>query len=145
MLLRFDPFRDLDRLADEAFRATRPAVRPLPMEARRFEDRIELRFDVPGVTHDDLDLTVERDTLTLTAERRASEDGEVIAAERPVGRFTRQLVLGDNLDTDALEADYADGVLTVTIPLAAQATARKVAVGHGAPAIGTTTSDASAA
>lgn len=131
MLLRFDPFRDLDRLFEAATGTTPTGVaRQVPMNAVRRGDHLHVSFDLPGVAPDTIDLTVERNQLTLTAERRHErEDGdEWLVAERPAGRFTRQLMLGDNLDTDAIEADFRDGVLFVTIPVAQAAKPRKVSI-----------------
>ena len=131
MLVRFDPFREFDRLREAAATASTP--RGIPMNAVRRGDRIELTFDLPGVRPDAVDLTVERNELSLTAERAVErQDGEEwLAAERPTGRFTRQLLLGDNLDTDHIEATFADGVLHVSIPVAEQAKPRKVAIAGG--------------
>ena len=134
MLLRFDPFRDIDRRFEAATGSAPTGVaRPMPMNAVRRGDTLDVTFDLPGVAADSIDLTVERNQLTLTAERRHErEDGdEWLVAERPAGRFTRQLMLGDNLDTDSIEADYRDGVLRVTIPVAQAAKARKVSIGGG--------------
>lgn len=128
MLLRFDPFRELDRFAEQAIRP--PAV---PMDASRHDDRVTIRFDVPGVDPSDIDLEVERNVLTVTARRswERGSDEQVLAAERRHGSFTRQLHLGESLDTDNVEADYRNGVLTVHIPVAEKAKPRKVAIGSG--------------
>lgn len=138
MLLRFDPFRELDRMTDDVWggRAARPAV---PMDAVRRDDEVRVWFDLPGVDADSIDLEVERNVLTLTAERRyaPAEGDEVLARERRQGRFTRQLLLGDTLDADRVEATYEDGVLALRIPVAETAKPRKVSVagGSGAKAI----------
>jgi HSP20 family protein len=133
MLVRYDPFRQLDRVADEFFGQTR---RPqfMPMDAVRRGSAVELHFDVPGVSPDDVELTVERDTLTVRAERSWApvEGDEVLASERQQGSWTRQVMLGESLDTDALEARYDAGVLTVTIPFAEQAKPRRVEIQSGA-------------
>lgn len=128
MLLRFDPFRDLDRVAEQVTRP--PAV---PMDASRRESTVVVRFDLPGVDPADIDLEVERNVLTLTARRswERQEGEQVLAAERRHGSFTRQLQLSDNLDTGKVDADYTDGVLTVTIPVAETAKPRKISVGGG--------------
>lgn len=136
MLMRFDPFREFDRLAQQAFATFgQPAM---PMDAYRDDDRFVVHFDLPGVDPSSIDLTVERNVLTVTAERSwPREDGrEVVASERPHGRFSRQLFLGESLDPDRIEASYEHGVLTLTIPVAEQAKPRKVAitVGNGAKA-----------
>lgn len=137
MLMRFDPFRDLDRLFDAASGAA-PGPRPLPMDAVRRGDNLHVAFDLPGLDPDDIDLTVEHNQLVLTVDRRADqhEGDEWLVRERPTGRFVRQLVLGDNLDTDRLEADYHDGVLELTIPVAEQAKPRKVTIANGSRAEG---------
>jgi HSP20 family protein len=133
MLMRTDPFRDLDRLAQQVFggdgTATRPAV--MPMDAWREGDQFVIESDLPGVTRDSLDIDVERNVVTVRAERRSTlgDDVEVLASERPRGVFSRQLVLGDNLDTEHITADYDGGVLTLHIPVAEQAKPRKIAIG----------------
>jgi HSP20 family protein len=132
MLVRYDPFRQLDRVTDEVFGQTR---RPqwMPMDAVRRGASVELRFDLPGVTAEDVDLTVERNVLTIRAERSwvPADGDEVLASERPQGAATRQVMLGESLDTERLEARYDAGVLTVTIPVAEQAKARKVEIHAG--------------
>jgi HSP20 family protein len=129
MLLRTtDPFRDLDRLAQQVFgTVTRPAV--MPMDAWREGDRFLIEFDLPGVAPESIDLDVERNVLTVRAERVPSNsDWEPLASERPRGLFSRQLVLGDNLDLDSIEAKYADGVLRLVVPVAEKAKPRKIEV-----------------
>lgn len=129
MLLRFDPFRELDRAFDDVWRTERtPSI---PMDAIRHDDRVFISFDLPGVDPDAVDLTVERDVLTIRAERGAArqEGDQILADERPKGVFVRRVLLGDTLDTGRLEAAYDHGVLTVTIPVAEQAQPRKIAVG----------------
>jgi HSP20 family protein len=140
--MRTDPFRELDRLTQQAFGTRlRPAV--MPMDAYRENDQFIVHFDLPGVDPESVDLTVEKNVLTVTAERpwQPSDDQEVIASERPHGRFTRELFLGDNVDLDRVEARYEHGVLTVVIPVAERAKRRKVEItsgeasGNGAKAI----------
>ena len=129
MLLRTtDPFRDFDRLTQQIFGTTnRPAV--MPMDAWREGDRFVIEFDLPGVAMESIDLDVERNVLTVRAERVARNgDWEMLASERPRGVFSRQLVLGDNLDLDAIEASYADGVLRLLVPVAEKAKPRKIEV-----------------
>ncbi|MFC9361977.1 Hsp20/alpha crystallin family protein [Rhodococcus sp. NPDC057014] len=128
MLMRTDPFRDLDRLTQQILGTTaRPAV--MPMDAWREEDRFVVEFDLPGVSADSLDLDVEKDTLTVHAERPAlNETQEMVAAERPRGVFSRQLFLGENLDADRIEASYDAGVLRLTIPIAEKAKPRKIEI-----------------
>jgi len=107
--------------------AARPAV--MPMDAWRDGDAFVVEFDLPGVTADSLDLDVERNTLTVHAERPARDEAqEMVAYERPTGMFSRQLFLGDNLDTEKIDAHYEDGVLRLTIPVAEKAKPRKVAI-----------------
>ena len=127
MLLRYDPFRDLDRWTER----TRSATPALPMDAVRRGDKVHVAFDLPGVEADSIDLEVERNVLTLRAERRfePQEGDEVLAGERRQGRFTRQVFLGDTLDTANIAAEYRDGVLEVVIPMAEHHKARKVAIG----------------
>ena len=128
MLLRTDPFRDLDRLAQQVWGTNaRPAV--MPMDAWRDGDRFVVEFDLPGLAADAVDLDVERNVLTVTAQRPAlDEKAELLAAERPRGVFSRQLVLGDNLDLSGIQADYRDGVLRLTIPVAERAKPRKISI-----------------
>ena len=117
MLMRTDPFRDLDRLAQQVIGTpARPAA--MPIDAYRKGDEFVVQFDLPGVDAGSIELTVEKNVLTVHAERRrgAGDDVEMIVAERPQGTFSRQLFLGDTLDADRIEADYADGVLTPADP-----------------------------
>jgi HSP20 family protein len=131
MLMRFDPFRELDRWADQVNQVARQAASPMPMDAVRHGDQVFVNFDLPGVDPESIDLTVERDTLTVTAVRRfeRAEGDEVLANERPQGTFSRRLLLGDSLDVSRLEAAYDHGVLSITVPVSEQAQPRKVAVG----------------
>jgi HSP20 family protein len=128
MLMRTDPFRDLDRLTQQVLgTAARPAV--MPIDAWRDSDRFIVEFDLPGVDEDSLDLDVERNVLTVHAERPEVDPGrEMVAAERPRGVFSRQLFLGENLDTDAIEASYGGGVLRLTIPVAEKAKPRRIQI-----------------
>lgn len=131
MLMRFDPFRELDRLTSQVVGTTRQSV--MPMDAYRHGDRFLVHFDLPGVDPGSIDLTVERNVLTVTAERswHREEGHEVLVTERPQGRFTRRLFLADSLDTERIEATYDAGVLTVAIPVAETARPRKVEVTAG--------------
>ena len=134
MLLRFDPFRELDRIADELDRsAARSAATPMPMDAYRRGNHVVAHLDVPGVRPDDVDVTVERNVVTVRATRQleVAEDDERIVAERRHGELVRQLMLSDTLDPQRVEADVTDGVLTLRIPVAETATPRKVQVGSG--------------
>ena len=129
MLMRTDPFREIDRIAEQFFGTTsRPAV--MHMDAYRDGDYFYAAFDLPGVDPESIDCTVQRNVLTVRAERRrpSGDNVELVAAERPMGVFNRQLFLGDTLDTDKLEAGYENGVLTLRIPVAERAKPRKVAI-----------------
>ena len=132
MLMRTDPFRDLDRLTQQAF-GTRLRPTAMPMDAYREGDQFIVHFDVPGVDASSVDLTVEKNVLTVSAERQwqPGENQQVVAAERPQGNFSRQLFLGENLDAERVEARYENGVLTVTIPVAERAKPRKVEITSG--------------
>ena len=131
MLRTTDPFRDFDRLTQQLLgTATRPA--PMPMDAWREGDRFVIEFDLPGVAPDTIDLDVERNVLTVRAERLpASGEWQMLASERTRGAFSRQLVLGDNLDLDRIEASYQDGVLRLLVPVAERAKPRKITVAAG--------------
>ena len=132
MLVRTDPFREIDRITQQLLgTAARPAA--MPMDAYRDGDTFYVHFDLPGVSADSIDLTVEQNVLTVRAERKPAQPGgaEMIAAERPAGVFTRQVFLGDTLDADSIAADYSAGILTLTIPVHEQAKPRTIAVtGH---------------
>ena len=128
MLMRTDPFRELDRLTQQVFgTAARPAI--MPMDAWREDDTFVVEFDLPGVDASSIDLDVERNVLTVRADRPL-RDGieELVAAERPRGVFSRQLILGDNLDTDQIVARYEAGVLQLRVPVAERAKPRKISV-----------------
>ncbi len=121
MLLRFDTFREFP---------TRPAM---PMDAYRRDAQLVVHFDLPGIDPGSIDLTVEKNILTVTAQRRyaKAEGDEILVSERPQGRFSRRLLLGDSLDPEGIEAAYEHGVLTLTVPVAEKAKARKIAVTAG--------------
>jgi HSP20 family protein len=132
MLMRTDPFRDLDRLAQQMLGTpARPAA--MPIDAFRRGEEFIVHFDLPGVDPQSIDLTVERNVLTVHAERVRSEldDVEMLIDERPHGVFSRQLFLGETLDTDRIEADYVDGVLSLTLPISEAAKPRRVPVNAG--------------
>lgn len=128
MLMRTDPFRDLDRLTQQVFgTAARPAM--MLMDAWREKDRFVVEFDLPGIDPGSIDLDVERNVLTVRADRPAREGmEELIAAERPRGVFSRQLILGDNLDTEQVSANYQGGVLRLEVPVAEKAKPRKISI-----------------
>ena len=140
MLMRFDPFREFDALAQtlaQQSRAVRPAT--MPMDAYRSGDRFIVRFDLPGVDPASIDVTAEKNVLTVRAERawQPGDGDEVLVSERPQGTFTRQLFLGDGLDAEHIEARYDNGVLTLVIPVAEQAKPRRLVVSSGAGENGT--------
>ena len=130
MLMRTDPFRDLDRFTQQVLgTAARPAV--MPMDAWREGDAFFVEFDLPGIDQDSLDLDIERNVVTVRAQRPAVDPNrEMLATERPRGVFSRQLVLGENLDTDRIEASYQEGVLRLHIPVAEKAKPRKITIGR---------------
>ncbi len=127
---RFDPLRELDRSLQQL---SSTASRSFPLDAYQRGDTFTVHFDLPGVDLSAIDLTVERNVLTVTAQRQVDrkEGDQVIVAERPYGTFTRQLFLGESLDADAVQASYEAGVLTLTIPVAQQAKPRKLQVTAG--------------
>ncbi len=147
MLMRTDPFptldfarvwggpsREFDRLAQQVFGSTAVArSAAMPMDAYRSGDDFLVHFDLPGIDPETIELDVERNVLTVRAERRspAPEDAETVVAERPTGTFTRQLFLGETLDTDRIDATYDAGVLTVRIPVAEQAKPRRIEISGG--------------
>lgn len=134
MLMRTDPFRDLDRLTD-AMLGTRARPAVMPMDAYRDNGSFVIHLDLPGVSADSIDLTVEQNVLTVHAERKppAGDTAERVVSERSYGVFSRQLFLGETLDAENLKADYDAGVLTITIPVAEKAKPRKIEVSaaHG--------------
>lgn len=134
MLMRTDPFREFDRLTQQVFGGTpgtwsRPTA--MPMDAFRDGEQFVVCFDLPGVSPETVELDVERDVLTVKAERRPVTTGEHVemqVCERLVGVFSRQLVLGDTLDSEHIQATYDAGVLTLRIPIAEEAKPRKIAI-----------------
>ncbi|MCV7098993.1 Hsp20/alpha crystallin family protein [Mycobacterium palustre] len=130
MPMRTDPFRELDRFAQQVMgTAARPAV--MPMDAWREGEQFVVEFDLPGINADSLDIDIERN-VTVRAERPAVDPNrEMLATERPRGVFSRQLVLGENLDTDRIEAAYHEVVLSLRIPVAEKAKPRKISVARG--------------
>ena len=128
MFVRTDPFRDLDRLTQHILGTTaRPAV--MPMDAWREGDNFYLEFDLPGINPDSIDLDLERNALTVRAERPVTEiNGQYLASERPRGVFSRQVILGDSLDTEKMSAHYEAGVLRLVVPIAEKAKPRKIGI-----------------
>ncbi|MGA5220683.1 Hsp20/alpha crystallin family protein [Streptomyces cinereoruber] len=136
MLMRTDPFRELDRLTQQMLGTTGTWSRPsaVPMDAYREGDAYVIVMDLPGVSTDAIDIDVERNMLTVKAERRPvakADDVQLELSERPLGVFSRQLMLADTLDTEKITADYEAGVLTLRIPIAERAKPRKIAIGRG--------------
>ena len=132
MLMRTDPFRELDRVAQQVLgTVARPAA--MPIDAYRKGDEFVVLFDLPGVDASTINLTVERNLLTVHAERTrpGDDDVELLIGERPQGTFSRQLFLAETLDTDRLEATYRDGVLRLTVPVKEQAKPRRVDIAVG--------------
>jgi HSP20 family protein len=138
MLMRFDPFREfafreLERMPQTMNDRGGPQQRTMPIDAYRDGDQFLIRFDIPGVGTDSIDVTADKNVLTVSAERewRPQEGQEVVVTERPQGVFTRQLFLGDNLDLEGITASYKRGVLTLRIPVAQQAEPRRVEITSG--------------
>ena len=136
MVTRYDPFRDLDRLAERMLSTAsdmNQAMRAMPVDLFRSGDHYVLRCDLPGIDPGSLDVGIDGRVLTIRAERSpGGEDVEWLTQERPTGTFARQLTLGNGLDLDQIDATYADGVLTLTLPVAEQAKPRRIAVSHAA-------------
>ena len=133
MLMRTDPFRELDRLTQQMLGTNGTSARPsvMPMDAWRSGDMFHVQFDLPGVSPDSIELDVERNVVTVRAERPSRDNGaELIAAEQPRGVFSRQLILGDNLDTERIDASYDAGVLALQIPVAEKAKPRRISIAH---------------
>lgn len=129
MLMRTDPFREFDRLAQQVFGSpARPAA--MPLDAFRRGEEFVVQFDLPGVDPESIELTVERNVLTVHAERKRSvaDDVELLVGERSHGVFSRQLFLGETLDADRIEADYVNGVLNLRIPIEEKAKPRRVPI-----------------
>ncbi|MGW7210691.1 Hsp20/alpha crystallin family protein [Streptomyces sp. NPDC054837] len=136
MLMRTDPFRELDRLTQQLLNTNGTWSRPsaMPMDAYREGEEYVIAFDLPGVASDAIDIDVERNMLTVKAERRPvtkADDVQMELSERPLGVFSRQVVLADSLDTEHIKADYDAGVLTLRIPIAERAKPRKIAISGG--------------
>jgi HSP20 family protein len=133
MLIRFDPYRELDRLTEQLASTASRAPRAFPMDAYRRGEQFIVQLDLPGIEPSTIDLTVEQNVLTVRAERRfePQQGDEVVIAERPHGTYTRQIFLGDTLDSENLQANCEHGVLTLTIPVAEAVKPRRVQVGGG--------------
>jgi HSP20 family protein len=128
MLMRTDPFRDFDRLAETLW-GIRARQQVMPLTAYRHEDAFVVHLDVPGVDPDSIDVTVEQNVLSVHAERPARAEGtDRLIDECPYGVFDRQMILGDALDLDQLSASFDLGVLTIRIPVSSKAQPRKVEI-----------------
>jgi HSP20 family protein len=132
MLMRFEPFREIDRITEELLSERRP--RGIPVDAYRRGSEFKILFDLPGADPGSIELTVEKDVLTVGGTRTwtPDEDDQIEVMERAQGEFKRQLLLGESLDRDRIAATYEDGVLTITIPVAEQAKPHKVKITHAA-------------
>ena len=133
MLMRTDPFRELDRMTEQLLN---PATRStgMPMDAYREGDHFTIALDMPGVDANSIDLEVERNVLTVKATRAPLPEAlqrELVVHERSTGTFSRQVFLGDTLDADNVTAEYVDGVLLLRIPVSEQAKPRKISVATG--------------
>ncbi|MER8098466.1 Hsp20/alpha crystallin family protein [Streptomyces goshikiensis] len=134
MLMRTDPFREMDRIVQQLSGTSGTWSRPsvMPMDAYREGDEYVIAFDLPGVSPAAIDIDVERNMLKVKAERRPAAKADNVQmelSERPLGVFSRQVVLADTLDTEHIEADYEAGVLTLRIPIAERAKPRKISIG----------------
>ncbi|KOU29473.1 heat-shock protein Hsp20 [Streptomyces sp. WM6372] len=134
MLMRTDPFREMDRIVQQLSGTSGTWLKPsvMPMDAYREADEYVIAFDLPGVSTEAIDIDVERNMLTVRAERRPVAKADSVKlelSERPLGVFSRQIVLADTLDTERIQADYDAGVLTLRIPIAERAKPRKISIG----------------
>jgi len=130
MVMRFDPFRDIDRQMQQLAGRMQDTSSTMAMDAYRRGDSVFVHFDLPGVDAESIELTAEQNTLTVRAERRWTPESEdqILAQERPQGLFTRQLMLGEHLDTQQIQAMYENGVLTIEVPVAPAAKPRKIEI-----------------
>ncbi len=141
MLMRFDPFHDLDRLFEPLREGNR--ARTMPLDAYRKGEELHVDVDLPGVRPESIEVTVEKNVLTVKADRHWSDEGtEIVVCERPQGTFTRQLFLGDGLDSAKVQASYEDGVLRLLVPVAEDAKPRRVEVSSSSQAEAITTTTA---
>jgi HSP20 family protein len=135
-VMRSDPFREFDRLTQQLFGegGRRNVPQSFPMDAYRRGDRFYVHLDLPGVDPDSIELTCERNVLTIRADRsfQGEQDDEILVSERPQGSFSRQIFVSEALDTNSIDASYDQGVLTLEIPVAEQAKPRRIEVSRGA-------------
>lgn len=126
MLMRFDPFREVDEISAR-LRDSRPLR--MPLDAYRVGDVFHVELDLPGVKPESIEVTVEKNVLTVKAERHWRTEGvETVVCERPTGTFSRELFLAETLDTEKISASYVNGVLRLAIPVAEEAKARRIQV-----------------
>lgn len=125
-----DPFLELERSLGRLDRPFTSGM--MPMDAYSLGDTFFLKFDLPGVDLDAIEISVEKNMLSVTVERHRedTEDATWAIRERATGRHTRQVRLGDSVDVSAIDAKYDDGVLTVTMPLSEETIPRKISVGR---------------
>jgi HSP20 family protein len=133
MVMRYDPFRDLDRQVQQLVGRVQDSAGTMAMDAYRRGDSVFVHFDLPGVDRDSIEVTAEQNTLTVRADRRwtPESDDRILAQERPQGSFMRQLMLGEHLDTQQIQASYEDGVLTIEVPVAPAAKPRRIEINAG--------------
>ncbi|WP_328686197.1 Hsp20/alpha crystallin family protein [Streptomyces sp. NBC_00343] len=134
MLMRTDPFREMDRIVQQLSGSSGTWSKPsvMSMDAYREGEEYVIAFDVPGVSPEAIDIDVERNMLTVKAERRPvakADSVKVELSERPLGVFSRQVMLADTLETERIQADCDAGVLTLRIPIAERAKPRKISIG----------------
>ncbi|MGP8065503.1 MAG: Hsp20/alpha crystallin family protein [Acidimicrobiales bacterium] len=139
MLMRFEPFSEFDQITEQLKRERR--AWQIPVDAYRRDDEFKVLLDLPGTDPGSIELTVDNDVLTVRGTRTwlRFDDDQIAITERPKGEFSRQLFLGESLDRDKITASYEDGVLSVTIPVIAQAKPRKVKIAHAGVAAMTVT------
>ncbi len=130
MARTYDPFREMDRWFSDVART--PASAAMPMDLFRDGDVFVARIDLPGVDPASIDVDVDDRTLTVRAQRNAetTDEQKWLVRERPAGTFARQLTLGYGVALDKIAAQYADGVLSLRIPVAEEAKPRKISVSH---------------
>lgn len=132
-----DPFSQLDDFARHVFGATPSGSsrtpRFMPMDLYKAGETYVLTADLPGVDPESIDIDIDNGVLTISAKRSTTPEEESVAwinNERFSGSFRRKVTLSDSVDTESISADYASGVLTVTLPVAEKAKARKIQVSH---------------
>lgn len=134
-VFNYDPFTQLDSVAREIFGGGSPASRAprfMPMDLYQAKDSYVLSTDLPGVDPDSITVDIDNGVLTVSAKRDTAPEGEVqwITNERFTGTYRRQITLSDTVDTEQVSADYRNGVLTITLPVAERAKSRKISITH---------------